>query len=450
MAILGLMSAESFSANRLKSIRRSVFYFYPNGAAPLVGLLSLLKEESVNDPEYKSFEKRLLPQRTISAAISSTIVLYSAVDATWATWTAAAANFNIVADTQYGIKAVDVTNFRVGHLIKFFVYVGSALEEVIGRVTRVDEANSRLAFTAIRGQTTVVYNNATAVGTEILVVGSAYGEGTTDESTGIYNLPVDTSNFTQIFKTPFTISGTALKTAADFDETGTYKDMSKENSIYHMIEMEKTFLFGEKRKVNSGPQSQPIRYTGGLLWYLRQFEAAGSVYRGASSAAATANTDDNKRIINVNGSISLKTLNGYYERLFRVTNNKTNEKLCLCGSGFLNVMQELYGAKVQLQSNLPMSDTFGMDVIKHVTTFGTVYYKSHPLFSQNDILRYNALFIDVQNLKYKYVEGRDTELLKNRQANDADFRKDEWLTEAGLELNFPESCMYMQNVLDNA
>jgi len=450
MAILGLMSAESFASNRLKSIRRSVFYFYPNGAAPLIGILSMLKDESVNDPHFKVFEKRLSPQRTLSAAISSTIVLYKTVSSDFGTYTAADANLNLVADTNYGIKVVDTTIFRVGHVIKFFVYVGSALEEILARVVHVDSANTRIAFTVVRGQSTVVYNNATAVGTEILVVGSAYGEGTTDESTGIYNLPVDQYNFTQIFKTPFTISGTALKTAADFDETGTYRDMSKENSIYHMIEMEKSMIFGERRKVDSGPQSQPIRYTGGILWYLRQFEAAASIYRGATSTAVTSNSDDDKRIINVNGSITLKVMNGYYERVFRVTNNKTNEKLAICGSGFLNVVQELYRGAVTLNSNLPFSDTYGMDVIKHVTTFGTIYYKSHPLFSQNPILRYNCLIIDVQNLKYKYMDGRDTELLKNRQANDADYRKDEWLTEAGLEAVFPDSNMYLQNVLDNA
>lgn len=450
MAILGLMNAESFAANRLKSVRRSVFYFYPNGAAPLIGILSMLKDESVSDPHFKVFEKRLATQRTISAAIATTVVLYKTVSADFATYTAADANLNLTADSNYGIKVVDATIFRVGHLIKFFVYVGAALEEIIARVVHVDSTNSRIAFTVIRGQTTVVYNNATAVGTEILIVGSAYGEGTTDESSGIYNLPVDQYNYCQISKTPFTLSGTALHTSADFDETGTYKDMSKENSIMHMTELEKNFLFGERRKVDVGPQGQPIRYMGGILWYLRQFEMAASIYRGPASVAATANTDDDKRIINVNGSITLKVMNGYYERAFRVTNNKTNEKLAICGSGFLNVVQELYRGAVTLNSNLPFSDTYGMDVVKHTTTFGTIYYKTHPLFSQNPILRYNALIIDVQNMKYKYLDGRDTELLKNRQANDADFRKDEWLTEAGLEMLFPDSCMYLQNVLDNA
>jgi hypothetical protein len=97
-----------------------------------------------------------------------------------------------------------------------------------------------------------------------------------------------------------------------------------------------------------------------------------------------------------------------------------------------------------------MEDTYGMNVVQHLTPFGTIYYKTHPLFSQNATLRYNALFVDVQNLKYRYLSGRDTELLTKRQPNDADYRKDEWLTECGLELRFPESHMYLQNVRDYA
>ena len=52
MSILGLLGTEQLAAERFTSIRRKVFYFYPNGAAPLMGLLSLLEEEQANgDPD---------------------------------------------------------------------------------------------------------------------------------------------------------------------------------------------------------------------------------------------------------------------------------------------------------------------------------------------------------------------------------------------------------------
>src|ERR1017187_1683785 len=71
MAILGLVSTESVSAQRWTNIRRRVFYQYPNGSAPLIGLLSMMKEESTNDPEFSWWEKRLQEQITTAVAMNS-------------------------------------------------------------------------------------------------------------------------------------------------------------------------------------------------------------------------------------------------------------------------------------------------------------------------------------------------------------------------------------------
>jgi len=234
MAILGLISSESFSTQRFKNVRRSVFYFYPNGAAPLMGLLSLMKEEVTNDPEFHWYEKRLQPQRTTTAAITGNIQMYSAVSADFGTWTTAAANLSVVVGTQYGIKVNSsvnggTSNFRVGHVIKYNA-IDSTLGQVglIGRVTNVDATNNRLAFVAVQASTNALtYNSASATGLEILIVGSAFAEGQVGSSYNPYNLPVEIYNYTQIFRTAFQITGTALKTSAKYDETGPYNDQAK-------------------------------------------------------------------------------------------------------------------------------------------------------------------------------------------------------------------------------
>lgn len=459
MALLGLLTAESFASQRFHNIRRSVFYFYPNGAAPLMGLLSLMKEEVTNDPEFHWFEKRLQPQRTTSSAITGNVVTYSTVAADFSVWTAAVANYTIALGSQYGIKVnVNVNggtaNFRVGHVIKYNV-IDSVLGAValIGRVTYVDAANNRLAFVATQVSTNAItYNSALGVGTEIWIVGNAFSEGQVGSSNNAYNLPVELDNYTQIFRTAFQITRTALKTSARYDETGPYKDQAKEASVNHMIEMEKNFIFGQF--YSSNVTGTVTRYTGGVIWFLQQYQAQYSVYRGGDGsavgpAAVTLDTDDDARIIvNTAGYLTEKQYDGYLERVFRVTNNKANEKVVLCGSGFLNVINQLYKSRAVLVADLPLSDTYGMNVVAHQTPFGKIYYKSHPLFSQNPVMRYNALFLDVLNLRYRYLNGSDTELLTCRQPNNADYREDEWLTEAGLELEFPESNLYLQNVLD--
>src|SRR6266481_6560860 len=473
MAILGLLNTESDPNWRFQNIRRQVFYFYPNGAAPLTGLLSLLQEEDTDDPQFSWYEKRLAEQRSTMVVATTTLVFTatpsSGVNDSLTADGAATltmAGFNAAgtagANQMIRFRVADSSQFRAGHIVRIpaitWTTTGAGTFDLIAQITFVSTANAGLINARIlakpylqQASTTLLSNLAAYVGKEVLVIGSSFqkgqdlgAQGTIMAATSeIYTIPVNPTNNAQIFRTPFSMTGTALKTGLKYDETGPYKDKAKESSVQHMIEMEKGFLFGYKSKTNVAGLLQ--FQTGGILGFLIDWEA-GTIY---GNAAATLDTDDNKRIIsNVAGSINEKTYEKYLERVFRVTNNTANEKLVLCGSGFLSVINQMYKSKTTLTADLPLTDTYGMSVVRHQTPYGTIYYKSHPLFSQNAAMRYNALFLDIQNLRYRYVQGRDTELLKNRQPNDADYRKDEWLTEAGLECRFPESHMYLQNVTD--
>lgn len=458
MPILGLLGTEQFSTERFTSIRRSVFYQYPNGAAPLLGLLSMLDGEVLNDPEYSWYEKRM-PEKVqnleVNGVTSGPWYADSSGALGAALGTAAATK---TAGTAYWLRLDGYDNFRGNDVIRLKVAVGAPSNTDLQVRVFPTSAGVYTSFgtdhyvrvTPLNtlANVTNAYTDYTTLQAEVL--GNANAQGQTGAYEGGYNLPTSTGNAAQIFRTNYTFTGTALKTAAKFDETGIYKDKAKEFSMTHMIQMEKQFLFGEYSKSVSST-NMPTFTTGGVMFFLRLWEVGNAgVVAGKTSTygntAATVNGDDNKRIININGNITETALDDYYERVFRFTNNISNEKLVFCGSGFLNVLNKLYKSKVELQSDLPLGDTYGMQVVKHVTPFGTIYYKTHPLFTQNAAMRYNALFMDVHNLKYRYVQDRDTEILKNRQPNNADYREDEWLTEAGLEMQFPESFMYMVGV----
>lgn len=455
MAILGLVNTESDANWRFKNVRRRVFYFYPNGAAPLMGLLSLMEEEETDDPEFSFYEKRLVLQRSLTVASAGPLGPFfdsgGTVLADPSTWTAG---------TVYIIKITtgDQALFRQGHVIKVTQPTASNVvtTDILGVVTDVSTAN-QIKVRAINTVAGIDNGSGENVGKEVLVVGNSFQQGIVDPGTSSnpssnpYNLPINPLNYTQIFRSPFTITGTALKTSVKYDDTGAYKDLAKENSVLHMIEMEKSFIFGQQRR-DTGVS--PVQYfTGGVMWYLTQWEASGGGTAGyrPGGSALTADTDDDKRIIvNSSGVMTESLWDTYMERVFRVTNNTANEKLILIGSGALKVLNQLFRSKSVLMTNIPSKAAYGMVVKMVETPYGTVYLKSHPLFSQNPILRFNALVCDVPNMKYRYVQGRDTELLKNRQAPDADFRKDEWLGECGLELRFPESFMYLQNITSYA
>lgn len=444
MPILGLTGTENYAAQRYKSVRRMIFYDLPNGAAPLTGLTSLLKEDRCHDPEFEWTEKRILQQR---CEINGTDVIQTSAGG------AVANGSNLTAGTRYRLLMDnDITNVRRGHLFKIdgLTKNGGGTYTLKGRITGgstlgdnndITATDTYVFFTPLV-TLTAVYNTANVDNTEVLIIGSAFAQGATGSSKAPHTLPIFPQNYCQIMRTEFAVSRTALKTPVKFDKEGVYKDKSYEASIQHMIELEKSFLFGVKSK--DAATDLPTYTTGGIIYHLEQWEL-GTPYGVTPS---TLNTDDNKRIIDIGGVITDKDYDKYLERIFRVTMNQANEKLVLCGSGFLSVINQLYKSKGVLNTNLPMTDTYGMDVTSHRTPFGTIYYKSHPLFSQNAGMRFNALFLDTGNLVYRYVD--DTDLYENRQANNADHRMDEWLTECGLECRFPETHMYMQNVLDYA
>lgn len=441
--ILGLLHTEASGIDRLKNFRRMVFYNYPNGSAPLIALLSMLKEESTNDPEFSIYEKRLAEQRS-TTTVATTAGTWSATGSD----TDLANPFNMVANTIYRLHVADSSRFRVGHIIqvtaspitggtKNIKFIITSL--VAGSTTKIEGR----ALEAVTG----VANAATSIGLEALVVGNAASEGQVGAALAPYDTPLNLKNYTQIFRTPFQFTGTVLKTGLKYDRTGPYKDKAKDATLQHAMEMEKAFLFGVQQLYIDPTTGLPTRLTGGLEWFLTQWEA-GTAY---GNTPATADTDDNKRIINnASGSLTLKQFNDYMERLFRVTSNQAQEKLALCGSGYLARVNDMFAGKSMLKLDMEAKQKFGWDVVTHLLPWGSVHYKTAPLFSQNASLRNSCFYLDVWNLVYRYMDGRDTTLLKMRQPNNADYREDEWLGECGLEARFPESHMFMKNFLSVA
>lgn len=468
MSLLGLLSTEDFANERFKSIRRSVFYQYPNGAAPLLGLLSMLDGEVLNDPEFSWYEDRLQEKSAVARRAASTTGPWYADNAGAVGSALAATAVTRTAGTAYWIGVNRIDYFRANDIVRTIVTLdGTAQIHLPVRITPTTggvwssgttSADYYIRVTPLNTLASVLndYADYDPAGTtpatnmcEMLVIGNANTQGQSGSAEGGYTLPGSTGNNAQIYRTPFSFTNTSLKTAAKFDESGPYKDKAKKASMSHMIDLELSFLFGEPSKETSS--GLPRYTTGGILFFLRLWEIGhGNMVAGVTSTygntAATLNTQDNKRILNINGALNETDLDDYIERLFRHTNNVSSEKMCFCGSGFLNVMNKLYKSSTQFTTDVPMKDAYGMNVVKHVSPFGTIYYKTHPLFNRNAALRYNALFFDAQNMRYRYVQDRDTDIKKNTQNNNDDFRRDEWLTEAGLELQFPESFMYMVGV----
>lgn len=438
--ITGLLHAESDPNWRFGNIRRSVMYSFPNGSAPLVAITSMIKSEETNDSAFTIYEKRLQEQRTTTAAFNAAGPLAGADGAT------DVPTGNIAADDVVYIKVASTDAFRTGHLVRIGnLQVDTGNSTVKFKAIVTSKISSTILKLRVLESVTAYYNNTANNSLEVLVIGNAAEEGQVGAALAPYYAPDPVTNYTEIFRTPYRITGTAIPTALKYDKGGPLYDKAKDATIQHAIEMEKAFIFGTKTisQTNGGGSGERTRTTGGIEWYLQQWEL-GTVY---GNTAATQDSDDNKRIIhNLSGQIRLKTFNQYIERAFRVTSNAANEKVILAGSGFMATMNDLFMGKTVFQTGLTAGKEFGYEFTKYSSPFGTVIFKTHPLFSQNATLRYSGLIIDPGNMKYRYMTGRDTKQLRNRQPNNADYREDEWFAECGLELTMPESFMFLHNM----
>jgi len=459
-AILGLVSGKTFTDNSFhnRNNRRRIFHDYPVGQFPLTGLLSLMDTEETDSFEFGWWEKRFKTPTTTVAASGGTLTLPFGNSA----GANSAATIAQTAGTSYTVAVADSSDFLVRNVIwiQDVPLSNTTYTQVKGVITAVVTGMITYQLSETTGTILNTTNLTTGgtkgpVGANVIVIGNASQEGASSLSGRMYP-PSYASNYTQIFRNAFNFSRTALKVPATFDKTGLYRETAEDNLRAHMVEMERAFLFGTKRTDNvvdpiTG-DTTPRRQTGGIIWFLEQWEKADSVYRGGSGAPAiTLDATDEKRIISAGsagtaGTMLWSDLNKYLERAFRCTNSKSFEKIFMCGSGFLAAINTALENRATLNKDFGVQKVYGMNVVTWETTFGTVHFKTHPLFSNDSYTRNNGLLLDVQNLKYRALNDSDTTLLANRQPRDYDGRKDEWLTEAGLEVNMPESCMYIKNL----
>ena len=454
------MTTEQLSSKYSLTARRRVFYQYPNGKTPLMGLLSLMDtEETDKAQDFGWNEDRMLEHEYRTAQANSAGPFTDTTGSSGAVGTdLTAAGWTQAAGTTIRVKLADLSDIGVRDQLMFRNIPGTSSSEKTfqGVVTAVWSAHKTVDVQLIEAATNVL-NSTAANGMTIIMVGNAVAEGDRSKN-GFTVWPISPTNHTQIFRHAFDFTRTALKAGLSFDKTGPYKHKAKKNSLKHMKALEYAALFGVKSintSVTTDDNLDSVRRTmGGILWYLKQWEL-GNVSNGGAfdyrpggsnvTTSAWASTDE-KRIIDVNGSMTKDQLNMLLERAFRYNNDVSSGLLCLCGSGFLQKFNDFVDRESLKTTKLSTKEAYGMDVTVWESIYGNIYFKTHPMLSQTSAYRNSAFFLDIGNLRFRPLSDSDTALLKMRQSRDFDGRKDEWLTEAGLEVWFPESHLFIDRL----
>jgi len=420
MAVLGMRGTGNFGpVEEPENWRQGILLYFPNGDAPLTAFLSKLREQPTDDPTFHWFEKGLPVQRgTIRGAGTASAPADGAN-------VAAGGTANVYTTIQPdGFTGKDVTIFKPGYVVQ-----NQTTEENL-LVVSVDTTNNQIQLRRDVGDkfgtNPAITSGAVGTGDTLVVVGEGNPEGALIGQAIAY-APVRQFNYTQIFRTPLSLTRTARKTRLRWDDEGPYREAKREALQIHSISMEKAFLFGEREEIISlagaaGPlditsAGQPLRTTRGFLNWLPP----------VTTATLSVNTD--LTVLNPPGSLTEVTWDAFLELAFRYG---SREKLAFCGSGALMVLNAMAKNKARIEL-APTDDTYGFHLIRYITPFGTLMLYNHPLMTDNPVWRYDLLVLDPEKLVYRYID--DTTFLRNRQSPGEDASRDEFLTECGLEVH---------------
>lgn len=460
-SILGLPSSAKFAAeaDRFYNHRRQILHSYPNGKAPLTGILSMIPEEETNDSIIYWYEKRYKsPKTTLRGTDPATSDAPGTGDSDTGT---AISTGSKTLTTDIYLKVASTLEFKIAQVL----YLDSmGYEFYVTAVVRGVAAESLLGYIKVRplrafSVTTVATEFAAA--TVLRVIGTAYGEGATGINVRVtaFKRPYRIENTTQIFRDAMEFPGSVLKMGLKYDNTGPYKEKAHDTVTDHMTGLERALLLGKRSTTtrpsfDSNQEDLTVRTMSGIIEFLELWDAGstglsidGATYAPyAFKVASTLDTDDDKRIIaNTAGTITVDKFNLWAERTGRYHTNKSGDKLVLCGSGALIALTKMFRLNSTFQVKYG-EKAYGLTVTIITTPFGDFNLVTHPLFNEDPVMTYWMLFLDIHSLKFRPLTDRDTRLLKNRQNPGDDLRRDEFLTECSLELMTPEAHMLVKNV----
>jgi hypothetical protein len=250
----------------------------------------------------------------------------------------------------------------------------------------------------------------------LFVVGVVAEDGQTS-LTARRKAPTTISNLTEITRTSVEESGTAMSSGNNTTPHAWVHQHRKANTE-HLLSLEFKGLFGSKAS-QTGPGGKALRTTAGALSFL------------------TSNNQD------MGGTMTEAELGSWIRSITRYGGSN---KVVFCSALALDVINNYALGRLQgIQSD--QDKVAGIAISKYITAQGELKLVKHNLL-EGAVWGGYMIAVDFGKAapQYRYLGdgsapggSRDTKLLKNRQANDADGQKDEILTECGFQFPQPKT-----------
>jgi hypothetical protein len=283
-----------------------------------------------------------------------------------------------------------------------------------GDVIRISTTGENCAISAVTGDTlnlvsrtlggtSGVTSISAASGVDVIKVGNAAAEGAT-LGTLIQTKKVANFNYAQIQRDPWGFTNTLV--ASKLYGGPEPANEAKKKLIEHKRQMENTLFWGVRDLITSG--SAPIGYVGGVYQYV------------------TSNLTSSV------GSLTETIFETFLRKAFRYG---SQNKVMFCSPIVASALSSFPQGKLAPPS--PSIDTYGVSLSKYQSASGAmvdIAIKRDWYDFQTTGNQYGGIgvVLDMDDITMRPL--RDTVLKPDRQANDEDSIKQEYLTEWSLEL----------------
>src|SRR5215471_3704417 len=392
---------------RPKNFREGILRFNPNGTAPIFALSAKAGKRSVDDPEFAWWcEGNVLIRLQINFAANygttDTMLTVDTLDPT---------------STTLGANLGTATNLKPGDILLVEPVSDSATFNY--ELLEVDSVISDTQFNVRRGAggTTAAAINDNVF---LTVIGSSFAEGT-GAPRAVTRNPIKFSNFIQIFKDTYELTGTADKTKTRTNNN--YSEDKKRKSFKHSGDIEWSMLLGRAAET-TGDNGKPKRFMGGI----RSFIPSSNVT--VFSSAVTPNT--------------------FLDAIAPVFNYNTgagDTRMVFAGQTALIELSKVFAGEVLFNVNNVVK-IYGMDFQEFRMPNGTVLLKSHPLLSIHGLYKKSAFVLDFDAIKYITMNGRpDGRAKDDVQLEEEDVRRGFFQTDCSVEVDYGGLTMaYLGNI----
>lgn len=415
---------------RPKDFRESILFYNPNGTAPIFALTGKAGKKTVTDPQFFwwSEPNTLWRSVTSGALLSSdtTMTLAASTDPTTTTpgalWSAA-------------------THLKQGDLIMIEPATDvPAYSPTTNEIVQVDTILSDTQFTMLRGAggTTAA---AIASGTNVFLIGSAFAEGT-GAPRAVTRNPIKYTNYTQIFKDTYELTGTVTET---FARTGDPWSNDKKRKMFdHARAIEEAILYGLPSET-TGSNGKPMRTMGGIRQFL------------PGSTAAASSPISNTTVWTVGGTAGTNTpptpttvfsLLDAVEPVFDIDTEGGDTRIMFAGNQAIVELNKVLQTSTNLRINFSQEiKVYGLDFKELILPRGRILLRSHPLLSRHPLYRKSGFILDFASFKYVCLKGRDTRTRDDVQLKDEDVRRGFIQTECSILIDRGGlTCAYLGGI----